>query len=65
MDSKSNYYIYLKLDMLKDKIVTKDTILKTIKLFDDKTPLKKLENLRKSKKIQYIFLNYYYILSEN
>ncbi|NCC71324.1 hypothetical protein EOM09_07125, partial [bacterium] len=65
MAENSTNYISQKLDMLKDKIVSKDNIIKVIKLFDNKTPLKKLENLRKSGKIKYIFLNYYYILSEN
>ena len=57
--------IYLKLDTLKDKIVSRDTIINIIKSIDSKDYLKRLETLRKSKKIQYIFLNYYYVLSEN
>lgn len=57
-------FIYLKLGMLKDKIVSRDMILNIINQVDKKNSLKILENLRKAKKIEYIFLNYYYILSE-
>jgi hypothetical protein len=57
--------IYLKLDMLKDKIVSRNSIIKIIKSIDEKDYNKRLETLRKTNKIQYIFLNYYYILSEN
>lgn len=58
-------FIYKKLDMLKDKIILKKTIIEVIKLADKKDYLKLFENLRKSNKIKYVFLNYYYILSEN
>jgi hypothetical protein len=65
MNLNKTKFISQKLDSLKDKLISKDNIVRVIELFDNKTPLKKLENLRKSKKIKYIFLNYYYILSEN
>lgn len=62
--TESNF-IYKKLDTLNDKVVSREKILNIIKLVDNKTHIKKLETLRKTKKIQYIFLNYYYITSEN
>lgn len=57
--------ISLKIDQLGDKIISKEQLLKIICDVNPDEPTTTLKNLRKSKKITYLFLNYYYILSED
>lgn len=57
--------ICMKLDQAGEKIISRKQIIKIIRsVGHDKTTII-LRNLRKIKKIKYLFLNHYYILSEN
>lgn len=56
--------IIQKINSLNDKVITKKQLENIIKLFSPNSVQKKLENLRKVRKIKYYFLNYYYILNE-
>ena len=57
--------IKLKLDQLRERIVSKEQVIRIICDVNPDKPNITLRNLRKSKKITHIFLNYYYILTEN
>lgn len=56
--------LYIKLEKLNEKIVSRKFLLKTIQDVMQDDPNIFLKQLRENKKIKYIFQNYYYVLSE-
>lgn len=56
--------LYLKLDSLNERIVSKKLLLNLISDMIQDKPEKYLKKLRENGKIKYIFQKYYYILSE-
>lgn len=57
--------IKLKISQLGEKIISKEQLIKVICNVTPEDSDKIFKNLRKSNKIKYVFLNYYYILSED
>ena len=64
MDFSNIDQITMKLDLLSDKIVSKNQLIEVIYLVTQDKSLKYLKQLRENNKIKSIFQKYYYILDE-